>query len=61
MPKSRARFIALEVLLARRNLHAGEQAIKAGRVMVDGRVITPTPSRSWRRSSSARTRTWWRS
>lgn len=40
MPKSRARFIALEALLARRNLHAGEQAIKAGRVLVDGRVIT---------------------
>ncbi len=39
MPKSRGRFIALEVLVARRNLHAGEQAIKAGRVVVDGRVI----------------------
>jgi hypothetical protein len=40
MPKSRARFIALQALLARHNLDADEQSIKAGQVIVDGRVIT---------------------
>lgn len=45
MPKSRARFVALEALLARRNAHAGEQTIKAGRVVVDGRVITNPAAR----------------
>lgn len=39
MPKSRARFIALTALLARRNIDAAEQAIKTGRVVVDGRLI----------------------
>lgn len=45
MPKSRARFVVLEALLARRNVHAGEQTIKAGRVVVDGRVITNPAAR----------------
>lgn len=45
MPKSRAAFIALDALLARRSVHAGEQAIKAGRVVVDGRVITNPAAR----------------
>lgn len=45
MPKSRARFIALNALLARRNIDADEQAIKAGRVVVDGRVITNPAAR----------------
>lgn len=43
-------FIALEVLLERRSLHVDEQAIKAGRVIVDGRVITnpAVDAASWR-------------
>ena len=45
MSKSRARFVALEVLLARRNLDVDEQAIKAGRVLVDGRVISNPAAR----------------
>jgi 23S rRNA (cytidine1920-2'-O)/16S rRNA (cytidine1409-2'-O)-methyltransferase len=45
MSKSRARFVALEALLARRNVHAGEQVIKAGRVIVDGRVVTNPAAR----------------
>jgi 23S rRNA (cytidine1920-2'-O)/16S rRNA (cytidine1409-2'-O)-methyltransferase len=45
MAKSRARFVALEVLLARHNLHVDEQSIKAGRVIVDGRVITNPAAR----------------
>lgn len=45
MPKSRARFIALNALLARRNIHADEQTIKDGRVVVDGRVITNPAAR----------------
>ncbi len=38
MSKSRARLVALEVLLARA-AHVDEQTIKAGRVLVDGRVV----------------------
>jgi len=45
MPKGRARFIALEALLARRNLHADEQSIKAGQVIVDGRELTDPAAR----------------
>jgi 23S rRNA (cytidine1920-2'-O)/16S rRNA (cytidine1409-2'-O)-methyltransferase len=45
MSKSRVRFVALEALLARRNVHDGEKAIKAGRVVVDGRVITNPAAR----------------
>ena len=45
MPKSRARFDALNALLARRNIHADEQTIKAGHVVVDGRVITNPAAR----------------
>ena len=45
MPKSRARLIALEALLARRNVRADEQTIKAGRVFVDGRIITNPAAR----------------
>lgn len=45
MSKSRAPFIALEVLLARRGLHVDEQAIKAGRVLVDGRVVSNPAAR----------------
>ena len=45
MSKSRARFVALEVLLARRNLEVDEQAIKAGRVLVDGRVVSNPAAR----------------
>ena len=45
MSKSRARFVALEVLLARRNLDVDEQAIKAGRVLVDGRVVSNPAAR----------------
>ncbi len=45
MPKSRARFIALNALLARRKIHADEQTIKDGRVVVDGRVITNPAAR----------------
>lgn len=47
MPKSRARFLALDALLARRNIDADEQTIKAGRgrVLVDGRVITNPAAR----------------
>lgn len=39
MSKRRARFIALPELLARRNIDADERTIKAGRVLVDGRVV----------------------
>lgn len=45
MPKSRARFIALTALLARRNIDADEQTIKAGRVLVGDRVITNPAAR----------------
>ena len=45
MPKPRARFIALATLLARRKGHAGEQLIKSGRVIVDGRVLTNPAAR----------------
>lgn len=45
MPKSRARFIALDALLARRNIEADEQTIKVGRVLVEGRVITSPAAR----------------
>ena len=45
MSKSRARFVALEVLLARRHLDVDEQAIKAGRVLVDGRVVSNPAAR----------------
>ncbi len=45
MPKSRARFIALQALLARHNVGADEQSIKAGHVIVDGRVITNPAAR----------------
>ncbi len=55
MPKSRARFIALKILLARRNLHVDEQAIKAGRVIVSGRVIT-NPAARVRADASIRVR-----
>ena len=44
MSKSQ-RFVALEVLLARRNLEVDEQAIKAGRVLVDGRVVSNPAAR----------------
>lgn len=53
MPKSRARFIALQALLARHNLRADEQSIKAGHVIVDGRVIT-NPVASVRADASVR-------
>jgi 23S rRNA (cytidine1920-2'-O)/16S rRNA (cytidine1409-2'-O)-methyltransferase len=39
MPKRRTRFIALAELLARHNMDADERTIKAGRVLVDGRVV----------------------
>lgn len=39
MPKSRARFVTLNALLVRRRLDADEQTIKAGRVLVDDRVV----------------------
>ena len=45
MSKSRARLVALEVLLARRGLHVDEQTIKAGRVLVDGRVVSNSAAR----------------
>ena len=45
MSKPRARFTALTVLLARRDICGGEQLIKAGRVLVDGRVITNPAAR----------------
>jgi 23S rRNA (cytidine1920-2'-O)/16S rRNA (cytidine1409-2'-O)-methyltransferase len=45
MPKSRARFLALHALLVRRNIDADEQTIKAGRLLVDGRVITNPAAR----------------
>lgn len=45
MPKSRAPFLALQALLARRHIHADEQAIKAGCVTVDGRVTTNPAAR----------------
>ena len=45
MPNSRARFLALDALLARRNIDADERTIKAGRVLVDRRVITNPAAR----------------
>lgn len=51
MPKPRAPFVALVVLLARRHLPADEHAITSGRVLVDGRVIT-NPS-SWVRADAS--------
>ena len=56
MSKSRARFVALEVLLARRNLDVDEQAIKAGRVLVDGRVVS-NPAARVRADASVRVQT----
>ena len=53
MSKSRARFVALEVLLARRNLDVDGQAIKAGRVLVDGRVVS-NPAAHVRADASVR-------
>lgn len=55
MPKQRARFVALQALLARRSVDAGDQAIEAGRVVVDGRVIT-NPSALVRADASVRVR-----
>jgi 23S rRNA (cytidine1920-2'-O)/16S rRNA (cytidine1409-2'-O)-methyltransferase len=45
MSKSRARFVALEVLLARRHIEVNERALKAGRVLVDGRVVSNPAAR----------------
>lgn len=45
MPKHRARFIALEELVARRKLDADEALIKAGHVLLDGRVISNPAAR----------------
>ena len=45
MSKSRAPFVALEVLVARRDLPVDEQTIKAGRVLVDGRVVSSPAAR----------------
>ena len=45
MSKSGVVRRALEVLLARRNLDVDEQAIKAGRVLVDGRVVSNPAAR----------------
>ena len=55
MSKSRAPFVALEVLLARRELGVDEQTIKAGRVLVDGRVVS-NPLARVRADASVRVR-----
>ena len=54
MPKRhRARFVALVDLLARRHPAVGSDAIRAGRVLVDGRVLT-NPDASVRADASVR-------
>jgi len=56
MSKSRARFLPLATLLARQNRRVDEEAVHAGRVIVDGRIIT-NPSARVRANASIRVRT----